>query len=351
MIRTIICLVFVICLYPKYLFAEESPVHKLRVGFIGPFSGPAQIYGDAPRNGFEMALENIGRDWIEVYFEDDEFLPAKTALAFQKLVNVDRVDIVICIGSTPCNAVAPLAQSKKVPLFAWASDQKVSVGRPYVIRFYPSGTDEGEKAAKEAVSRGLNSLAVVVSIDDYSDSWRQGFLKSTPTSDIIFSEEVPKDSKDFRSTILKAISKKALQFAICLSPGQSAVFSKQLKEVAPKAEILGCETLNDQGEVKAAGGALDHAWFATVSITTEFREKYIKRIGNDSIISGAGIFYDLAPILKEAFLSKGATILPDGLISEAKRMGAVGTFQIRKKEEDRFFDIDLKIQNTKPVVK
>jgi len=36
----------------------------LRVGFIGGFSGPGKAFGDAARNGFELAQEEFGPQHI-----------------------------------------------------------------------------------------------------------------------------------------------------------------------------------------------------------------------------------------------------------------------------------------------
>lgn len=328
-----------------------QPTHsKFRLGFIAPFSGPAQLYGDAPKNGLELALDEIGRDWIEVIYENDEFSTAKTVAAFRKLTSVDKVDAVVCVASTPCNAVAPLAQQKRIPLFAWASDVKVSKGRTFVLRTYPSGADEGKEVAEEAIRREIKDVALVTSTNDYSDSWRDGFERSFPPQNLLAKEEVPHDSRDFRAFILRAVSRNASQFAVCLDPGQSASFAKQTRQIRPEAKIFGCLSLNDQSEVSAAAGALDGAWFATTSVSDKFREKYLRRFGNDSVISGAAVYYDLTYLLRDALKTDTTTDLMSRLVTGRELQGAVGKFKVAQSYDDQHFDIMLTIEEVRPTV-
>jgi ABC-type branched-subunit amino acid transport system substrate-binding protein len=99
-----------------FAVAEE----RARVGLIGAFSGPAQVYGTVCKNGLEMARKDFKLDSFDLVYEDDEFSTAKTVAAFKKLVEVDKVKLVLSVGSGPSKAIAPLALRYKVPLIAWA---------------------------------------------------------------------------------------------------------------------------------------------------------------------------------------------------------------------------------------
>ncbi len=338
---------------PVCCFAESFQ-RKFRLGFIAPLSGPAQVYGDAAKNGFELALSELGRaepgrDWIEVIYEDDEFKPAKSVAAFHKLISTDKVDAIVCVASTPCNAVAPLAQQRGVPLVAWASDTKVSRNRPFVIRSYPSGADEGREVAEEAIRRKADNVAVTISTNDYSESWRQGFIEWFPENKILMNEEVPNDSKDFRAIILRAAARKVSQFAICLDPGQSAAFARQAAQVVLNMKIFGCESLHATSEIDAAGGALDSAWFATISVTDEFHRKYVERFGNDSVISAGANHYDLAYLLHSASTSAGTEDFISRLLTGAEHQGAVGKFRVVESAGDQYFDVELQIKAARVV--
>jgi ABC-type branched-subunit amino acid transport system substrate-binding protein len=284
---------------------------------------------------------------VEVLYEDDQFAPQKTVSAFQKLVRSDRVDAIVCVGSTPCNAIAAIAQKSGTPLFAWASDSKVAQGRPLVVRTYPDGRSEGRRVADEATSRGINQVALITATNDYSDSWRRGFAAAFAKGTILIDQEVPSDSIDFRSLVLKAIRVNARHFAICLNPGQSAAFAKQVRTLASDANFFGCESLADTGEVAMATGALDNAWFATIPVTREFRAKYMNSFGNDSVLSGAAIHYELAHIFKKIAVHKSENLISRLQALSWPQQGVVGEYSVAALAGDTYFDIKLKIEQAR----
>jgi ABC-type branched-subunit amino acid transport system substrate-binding protein len=336
--KTVIALIFSAIVIPSLASAESD---DLRVGFIGSFSGPAQTYGDACRNGFELALEELGRQGISVKYEDDQFIPAKTVTAFNKLVGIDKVQLVIVIGSTPGSAIAALAETKKIPLVAWASDRQVSRNRTDVIRSYPSGDDEGKRAVQEAIKRGLERTAVVISDNAYADSWRLGVVAALPSTSLVLDERLTDAGTDFRPFILRAQSNQVKSYALCLDPGQIGLFAKQVRELGAQTAIYGCEYFHDRAEIKASRGALVGAWFSTVHVTDEFTKKYAERFKNTSLLSGAANHYDLAMILRDIIDRHKTKDLLAELVSGKSYTGAVGTFSVRKTAEDQFFDIPL----------
>jgi ABC-type branched-subunit amino acid transport system substrate-binding protein len=336
-------LALLILLFTARSAIQAEPAPPLRVGFIGPFSGAAQIYGDACRNGFDMALGEIAGQKPMVIYEDDGFMPARTVAAFRKLTAQDNVDVIITVGSTPSNAVAPLAQAKGVPLIAWASDQQVARGRPLVIRSYPSGCDEGRRAAEELPRTGTKA-ALLTSPNDYAASWREGVVKSLSPAVLVFQDEPAGDIRDFRSLILKARERGARSYLLCLDPGTMGLFAKQARELGGAEAFGGCEYLHDHTELENSQGALKGAWFATVPVNDDFRRRYLARFKNESVLSGAANHYDLAHLLAEVPTGSRGLNLVKALIALGPRDGVVGRFAIKDENNDRFFDIPLIIE-------
>ena len=78
---------------------SEKPPHK--IGVILGLTGPASTWSQNSLRGLELARDEInssgginGRK-IELLVEDSRTEPSKSAAAYQKLVNVDRVRVVI----------------------------------------------------------------------------------------------------------------------------------------------------------------------------------------------------------------------------------------------------------------
>jgi len=344
-IITGLCLSILFVSLVKNTFAYEPQHLPLKVGFIGPFSGPAQIYGTSSRNGFELALDELGRDWIEVFYEDDQYLPAKSVAAFNKLVDFNKVDLVIIIGSSPSSAIAPLAQARRVPLIAWASDARVSTGRSFVIRSYPSGYAEGALVAKRALELGFKNIASIISSNDYAQSWKEGFEDVLPASKLLMSEEITAEIPDFRSVLLRMRQRGVREVGICLNPGMTGLFARQAREMGIDGAIFGCENLHDHDEVKSSHGALYGAWFATIGISESYRQKYLARFGNDSVISGAGSHEAVARALSTLPRAARGSDLVKALLEMQSFTGeAIEDFLIKELNDDRFFDIPLEIK-------
>ena len=271
---------------------------RFKIGFIGGFSGTAKAYGEACKNGFELGLKDRNSP-VKVVYEDDQFTPAKTVSAFKKLSEIDHVDLIISIGSTASNAIAPLAQEKRLPLIAWASDPRVSQGNNMVVRSWLSGQREGQKIAEVALKHQYQKVAFLITTSDYSRSVKEGFTKDFPSGNLILSEEYPGDSLDFKPFLLKAKSHGIDSLGLCLNPGQPGAIAKQARELGLSLKLFGCENFHDQAESAVAGNSLWGTWFVTSRVAPDFQERYSKIFGNDNVISGAAMHYDLAGWITE----------------------------------------------------
>jgi len=72
--------------------AQESA----KIGFVGTFSGPAAVIGNDMRDGFELALDHLGRKVgglpAQVIYEDDQQKPEVGKQKTDKLISSDRVN-------------------------------------------------------------------------------------------------------------------------------------------------------------------------------------------------------------------------------------------------------------------
>lgn len=75
-----------------------SGAGAVKVGVLIPLSGGGSVSGQAARNGYELALDEINKAGgvlgrpLEVVYGDDASAPAKAVPEFVKLVTVDKVD-------------------------------------------------------------------------------------------------------------------------------------------------------------------------------------------------------------------------------------------------------------------
>ncbi len=107
-----------------------------KVGYINSHSGFMSFMGTAWRDGFLLGIDEInsaggiGGRKIDVVMYDDESDVPKGVIAFKKLIETDKVSIIIGLShSGIAIACAPIAEQSKVPFFA-VNSSRWSVARP-----------------------------------------------------------------------------------------------------------------------------------------------------------------------------------------------------------------------------
>lgn len=335
----IFIVIFLILTFLSNGNAQE--LKKLKVGFIAPFTGDAASYGIASKNGFLLALSEESHPLIEPIFEDDQYIATKTVSAFKKLTEIDKVDILISMASTPSNAIASLAESRHVPLFAWANDQKIMQDRSYVMLTEQGADVQGDFIAQEAIKRSYKSIAYISSVGDYQNAISES-VKEKLKDKIIFSDEVTTETNDFRTLALKIKSLKPEAIGMCFHPSQAGMFARQAQELGFVPAFFGCGTMLDKSELELSRGALKDAWFASLNIAHDFTEKYFNHYGDKNILTGAAVHYELSKLLSELMRERTSKEnLFSAMIAKGKRSGAIGSYRVVHERGGHFFKIDM----------
>src|ERR1700730_2074741 len=75
--------------------AADGPV---KIGFVNTFSGPNAALGNDERDGFELALDHLGRKMgglpVDVAYEDDQMKPDIGKLVTEKLILTSKIDFI-----------------------------------------------------------------------------------------------------------------------------------------------------------------------------------------------------------------------------------------------------------------
>ncbi|MGN1102192.1 MAG: ABC transporter substrate-binding protein, partial [Huintestinicola sp.] len=91
------------------------------IGGIGPVTGGAAVYGNAVKNGIQLAVDEINAAGgvngikLELNFQDDEHNEEKAVNAYNTLKDKDMKLLIGTVTSNPCIAVA--AESAKDNIF------------------------------------------------------------------------------------------------------------------------------------------------------------------------------------------------------------------------------------------
>lgn len=128
---------------------NQAPLFK--IGVIGPFTGNIATMGLNCRNAIELALKNNKSSPIayQMIYEDDSYIPAKAAVAAQKLTSVDKVNALItCSAISGSAAVAIAGQNKTFMIGVIASAPEIANATPYSFLHWTQPHEEARQMLK-----------------------------------------------------------------------------------------------------------------------------------------------------------------------------------------------------------
>jgi len=142
----------------------------IKVGIIGPFSGPFALQGKSFQAGIEAFFDlngnTVGDDTIEVVYRDvPEANPAQTAALAQELVINEGVQYLGGFYFTPdAMAAAPILEEANVPMVVFnAATSTIVEASPLVVRTSFTQWQLSYPMAAVAHERGIEKVITVVS--------------------------------------------------------------------------------------------------------------------------------------------------------------------------------------------
>ncbi|MDD6812297.1 MAG: ABC transporter substrate-binding protein [Lachnospiraceae bacterium] len=164
---------------------EGGLTGTLKLGFIGPLTGAAALYGTSASNGASIAVEEINAispDFqVEFDAQDDEHDAEKSVNAYNNLKDWGAQAIVGCVTTTPCVAVASEANADRMfMLTPSASATSVTEGKDNVFQLCFSDPNQGSASAQYISDNGLAEKVAV--IYNNSDAYSTGIYQTFQTA-------------------------------------------------------------------------------------------------------------------------------------------------------------------------
>ena len=153
----------------------------IKVGLIGPITGPAANYGLSVEHGAELAAKEIneaeGAEYFELRYEDDEHDPEKSVNAYNTLWDWGAQMIVGSVTTTPCIAVATEAYNDRMFLLTpSASSTEVTEGKDNVFQICFTDPSQGKLSAECISEKALGTKIAV--IYNHADAYSTGIYQT-----------------------------------------------------------------------------------------------------------------------------------------------------------------------------
>ena len=302
----------------------------IKIGVVGPRTGPAAATGKAFEEGIAIALDHLNAKGgvlgkkVEVIFEDTGGVPEKAASAFEKLATRDKVPIVVGEShSSSALAEIELANRYKVPLIiceAWHDDITKKNYR-WVFRAGPVNSGVVDfYVAPFVKDNGFKKVAIVRENSD----WGVGIAERTETNmknlGIPFvTLKVERESKDFYTELTKIKGENPDIVLAYIYGTELHFFVSQANEVglSPKCLILdgaGPPSLWDTfwknvgkaGEMELFMSSMHEKVHLTLT-SRKFWEDYKKKFGKDPTDYKTRSIYNVVLIAVDAIARAKST--------------------------------------------
>lgn len=241
---------------------SKTNTGEIKIGLVGPFSGPTAVFGQMIQNGMDLALSQIpeaDRSRVVIVKEDDQCSAAAGVTAVNKLITVDKVKYII---GPMCNE-SVLASEKLV------NDNKIlalTIGLPsadianmgqYHFAFSPEIEQLMKTEAQEMIDQGYTKTAILHIDSPFQTENYTQFKKHYEAlgGTLVADETAQTGATTFQTQLLKMKNANPQALMLSAHTADLVMILKQMKEQGmdslPKYGIHAAET----PDVLAAAGS------------------------------------------------------------------------------------------------
>jgi branched-chain amino acid transport system substrate-binding protein len=303
---------------------ETAPI---KIGVILPLSGDLSFIGEPAKYGAEMALENFKdtKHKYELVFEDDQFDGKKAVTAAQKLISVDKVNVLVTFGSSGGNSVKPLAETNKILHFTVASDQKIADGK-YNFNHWTSPKEEVTTMVAELIKNNIKTVSILTMNQDGMISTTNELKEQLKNTNIriIDDEKFNVGTRDFRTLAAKVKLNQPEQIIMVNYSPELEILGRQIRETGIKVPMTSFEGLDATTDPKLFAGS----WYSTASDVTEAFKNTFKAKYSVAPIVGTGNVHDVISMLITATENVRGSVTTEKIASELLKIkdfdGSIG---------------------------
>ncbi|HWP51388.1 MAG TPA: ABC transporter substrate-binding protein [Clostridia bacterium] len=323
-----------------------SSTAAIKIGGIGPVSGPAAVYGIAARNGAQIAIDELnvkGGQQYALNYQDDEHDAEKSVNAYNKLKDWGMQILNGTVTTSPALAVTSETFADRVfTLTPSASSTKVIEGKDNVFQICFTDPNQGVASADYLADNKLATKVAVIynNADAYSQGIYEKFAAQAKDKnlEIVCATTFTDDTAtDFSVQLTEAKNAGADLIFLPIYYTPAALILSQSKSMGYTPKFFGCDgldgilTLENFDKTLAEGVMLltPFSADATDDATKNFVEKYKAAYGeipNQFAADGYDCIYAIAQACEKTGITADTSAADacDKLIAEFTSMSFDG---------------------------
>lgn len=243
----------------------EVPKEPIKIGIVTSKTGPLEAYGNQMLRGFELGIEyatngtnEIDGRKIEIIVEDDEGNPEKGVEKATKLLEEDKIDILVgSASSAVALAILPLAEEYETVMIVEPAVADSITGSEWNKYIFRTGRNSSQDAIAGAVAIAKEGVEIATIAQDYAFG-RDGVAAFKGAAEnlgakVVLEEYLPLTATDFTASVQKVIEKQPdylyVIWAGANTPWKTImdmnVTDKGIKISTGAADIAALRTMND----------------------------------------------------------------------------------------------------------
>ena len=300
----------------------EKKADAFYIGGIGPTTGAAAIYGNAAKNGAQIAIDEINEAGgingaqIEYNFQDDQHDAEKSVNAYNTLKDWGMQILYGCVTTTPCVAVADkTAEDNMFELTPSASSTDVIVN-DNVFQMCFTDPNQGIASAQYIKEQNLGTKVGIIydSSDVYSSGIEEKFVDEAKTLglEVVAIEAFTADSKtDFQTQLQKCQDAGADLLFLPFYYQEASIVLKQADTMGYAPKFFGVDGMDGiltvenfdtslaEGVMLLTPFAADEADEATQNFVTKYQDAY-GEVPNQFAADGYDAIYTIKAAIEQA---------------------------------------------------
>jgi branched-chain amino acid transport system substrate-binding protein len=309
--------------------AHAQSFPPVKVGFSSAMTGPSAITGEGVKWAAQMLADEynarggiMGRK-IELHFGDNAGTPGEAVSAVRKLVDVDKVDVII--GQThsgACLGALPVVKELAVPMVIEAcSNPKIRelIGKTvneWAFRVNPDDVMLATQFAKY-MSQSTKSVSIFAQNDDFGRGAAAAYDVAFKKYGIklVSTEFFDRGQADYRPVLTRVKRANPEAVLLVMLASEGSVFMRQFREVGlsqklyARGSMATLEFLYQVRDSPSIADGLVEATYWTAALDPEWEKRWLERwkvpVRVHGSLAAIAFRYAVAPAIEQAIKKTG----------------------------------------------
>lgn len=304
------------------LALASSAFAQIKVGVVVSATGPAASLGIPERNTISLLPQTIGGQKVEYIILDDASDTTAAVTAARKLVQNDRVDLILGTTTTPASlAMIDVAAESRTPMISLAASEAIikplDAKRQWVFKTPQTDAIMAAAIVDHMAKNGVKTVGFIGFNDAYGEGWAKEFQASAAKRNIriVANERYARNDTSVTGQVLKLVAARPDAVLVGASGVPAVLPQRTLNERGYKGKIYQTHGVANADFLRVGGKDVEGAYLPagpvlvadqlpatnpTRKVGLNYMSLYEAKYGKDSVSTFGAHAWDAGLLLQKA---------------------------------------------------